>query len=107
MPETVARETLTFPVGGMTCAACQSRVQRALQKAPGVSGAAVNLMLQNATVTFDPTIASPDALYSSRSSETRATTPLCRPRTRPSPTSRTIWTGAARPSTATTSLAPS
>jgi P-type Cu+ transporter len=38
----------------MTCAACQARVQRALLKAPGVSDAAVNLMMNSATVSFDP-----------------------------------------------------
>ncbi len=62
MPDTITRETLTFPVGGMTCAACQARVQRALEKTAGVSGAAVNLMLQNATVTYDPALANPDGL---------------------------------------------
>ncbi len=53
---------LTIPVGGMTCAACQSRVQRALGKVDGVSDASVNLMLNNATVSFDPTAVSPQAL---------------------------------------------
>ncbi|MGE0556005.1 MAG: heavy metal translocating P-type ATPase [Gemmatimonadales bacterium] len=45
--------TTTFPVAGMHCAACSARVQRALEQADGVKQAAVNLMLQNATVTFD------------------------------------------------------
>jgi Cu+-exporting ATPase len=53
---------VTIPVGGMTCAACQSRVQRALGKVDGVADATVNLMLNNATVTFDPTVVSPQAL---------------------------------------------
>ena len=55
-------DTIRIPVSGMTCAACQSRVQRTLQKQPGVSDATVNLMMHNATVTFDPTATSPDAL---------------------------------------------
>jgi Cu+-exporting ATPase len=38
----------------MTCAACQARVQRVLQKTPGVSDASVNLMTNSATVAFDP-----------------------------------------------------
>ncbi|MFN9797293.1 MAG: heavy metal translocating P-type ATPase [Gemmatimonas sp.] len=54
--------TLRIPVTGMTCAACSSRVQRMLQRAPGVSDAAVNLMMKSATVTFDPQATSPDAL---------------------------------------------
>src|ERR687896_2629403 len=53
---------ITIPVSGMTCAACQGRVQRVLQKAPGVEDATVNLLLNNATVTFDPNATSPDRL---------------------------------------------
>ena len=55
-------ETLRIPVTGMTCAACSSRVQRALQKQPGVADANVNLMMKSATVTFDPQIVTPEAL---------------------------------------------
>ncbi len=57
-----SRRTASIPVSGMTCAACQSRVQRTLQKTPGVSDATVNLMMGNATVTYDPAAVSPDAL---------------------------------------------
>jgi Cu+-exporting ATPase len=46
----------------MTCAACQSRVQRTLQQQPGVRDATVNLMMGNATVTYDPAAVAPDAL---------------------------------------------
>jgi len=53
-----AGETITIPVSGMTCAACSSRVQRALDACPGVELAAVNLLLGSATVTFDPRRAS-------------------------------------------------
>lgn len=55
-------ETLRIPVTGMTCAACSSRVQRTLQKQPGVTEAAVNLMMKSATISFDPTVVTPDAL---------------------------------------------
>jgi Cu+-exporting ATPase len=40
----------------MTCAACQARVQRALEKTPGVSDASVNLMTNSASVAYDPTL---------------------------------------------------
>jgi len=53
---------VTIPVSGMTCAACSGRVQRALEKQPGVDAAAVNLMMRSATVHFDPAATSPDAL---------------------------------------------
>jgi P-type Cu+ transporter len=45
---------VTIPVTGMTCAACQSFVQRELANQAGVKDATVSLMLHNATVTFDP-----------------------------------------------------
>ena len=56
------RETIRIPVTGMTCAACQSRVQRTLQKQPGVADATVNLMMKSATVTFDRDTVSPERL---------------------------------------------
>jgi P-type Cu+ transporter len=57
-----AEDRVTIPVSGMTCAACSGRVQRALEKQPGVQSAAVNLMTSNATVHFDPAATSADAL---------------------------------------------
>ena len=53
---------LRIPVTGMHCAACQSRVQSALQKEQGVADAAVNLMMGNATVTYDPAATTPERL---------------------------------------------
>jgi Cu+-exporting ATPase len=53
---------VVIPVTGMTCAACQGRVQRTLSKTPGVADASVNLMTGNATVDFDPGAVSPEAL---------------------------------------------
>ncbi|HEY4129557.1 MAG TPA: cation transporter, partial [Gemmatimonadaceae bacterium] len=57
-----SENTIDFPVSGMTCAACQARVQRALIKAPGVETASVNLVTRNAHVAFDATVTSPEAL---------------------------------------------
>ncbi len=56
---------VVIPVTGMTCAACQSRVQRTLAKTPGVIDATVNLMMGNATIAYDPSVASPDLLVDS------------------------------------------
>ena len=53
---------ITIPVTGMHCAACQSRVQSALKGTSGVRDATVNLMLNNATVTFDEGTVEPEAL---------------------------------------------
>jgi Cu+-exporting ATPase len=46
----------------MTCAACQSFVQRTLEAQPGVKSATVNLMTASATVVFDPVEATPESL---------------------------------------------
>jgi len=40
-------DTLDLGVGGMTCASCVSRVERALRKLPGVQDAAVNLATES------------------------------------------------------------
>ena len=37
-------------IAGMTCASCIARVERALKAVPGVTGAAVNLATERATV---------------------------------------------------------
>jgi len=55
-------QCVTFPVTGMTCAACQSFVERTLIAQPGVKNASVNLMLHNASVTFDPRQVSAETL---------------------------------------------
>jgi P-type Cu+ transporter len=53
---------ITIPVTGMHCASCQSRIQSALAKTPGVVDASVNLLLNNATITYDGQTVRPDAL---------------------------------------------
>jgi Cu+-exporting ATPase len=42
--------TLTLQVGGMTCASCSGRVEKALRAAPGVLDASVNLATEKVTV---------------------------------------------------------
>ena len=54
--------SIRIPVSGMTCAACSARVQRTLEKQPGVTDANVNLMMKTATVNFDPQVVTPDRL---------------------------------------------
>ena len=51
---------LDLGIGGMTCASCVSRVERALRKVPGVSDATVNLATESARVAWVPG-AAPDA----------------------------------------------
>jgi Cu+-exporting ATPase len=56
------KDSITFPVTGMTCAACQARVQRALSAEPGVIDASVNLLTSSAAVRYDPASVSPQQL---------------------------------------------
>src|ERR671919_62466 len=56
--------TLDLNISGMTCAACQANVQRALKRQPGVSDASVNLMTGQAQVIFDPALIQPPQLVS-------------------------------------------
>ena len=53
---------ITVPVHGMTCAACQAHVQKALGAQPGVQDASVNLMMGNASIAFDPSVIAPQQL---------------------------------------------
>lgn len=49
-----------FDVGGMTCAACQAHVDRAVSKLDGVQSVAVNLLAGSMMVGYDPAQVSPD-----------------------------------------------
>lgn len=48
------QEKTELKITGMTCAACSSRVERALGKMSGVEEANVNLALEKATITYNP-----------------------------------------------------
>lgn len=49
-----APATLDLGVGGMTCASCVTRVEKALKKVPGVADATVNLATESARVVYAP-----------------------------------------------------
>jgi Cu+-exporting ATPase len=46
--------TLDIGIGGMTCASCVGRVEKALRKVPGVQQASVNLATESARITYAP-----------------------------------------------------
>ena len=46
--------SLDIGIGGMTCASCVTRVEKALKKVPGVKEANVNLATESARVSFEP-----------------------------------------------------
>jgi P-type Cu+ transporter len=45
---------LDLGIGGMTCASCVTRVEKALRKVPGVKDASVNLATESARITYAP-----------------------------------------------------
>src|ERR1044071_3202571 len=49
-----AGERVDLPITGMTCAACARRIERKLNKTPGVNRAGVNFATSRATVEYDP-----------------------------------------------------
>ncbi len=51
---------LEIGVGGMTCASCVARVERALKRLPGVLEAAVNLATERASVRYLPAALGPE-----------------------------------------------
>lgn len=54
--------TITIPVSGMHCGACQQRVQTALAKTEGVTDATVDLAKKHATITYDAGAVVPEKL---------------------------------------------
>ena len=47
-----SEQTLDLGIGGMTCASCVARVEKALKKVPGVHEASINLATESARVTY-------------------------------------------------------
>jgi Cu+-exporting ATPase len=61
MATTAAAATVEIAVGGMTCAACSARIEKQLNKLPGVE-AAVNLAAERAHVRYSPDLADVDKI---------------------------------------------
>lgn len=47
-------ERVDLPITGMTCAACANRIEKSLNRTPGVRRAGVNFATSRATVEYDP-----------------------------------------------------
>lgn len=51
-----------FAIGGMSCAACSSRIQKTVSQLNGVQEANVNLLKNSMTVAFDSDLLTPDSI---------------------------------------------
>ena len=60
----LASKHIELPIEGMTCAACAARIEKNLNKLPGVK-AAVNFASEKATITFDEMATPPQTLIHS------------------------------------------
>lgn len=47
-------QSVSIPIGGMTCAACAQRVEKAIKKLDGVESVSVNFATEKATVLYNP-----------------------------------------------------
>lgn len=52
--EEIPNRNVTIPIGGMTCAACAQRIEKALGKMEGVSHVSVNYATEKAVVEYNP-----------------------------------------------------
>ena len=59
---TIKNQHLTFPVKGMTCASCASRIEKKVGELDGVDQAGVNFAAESVTVDFDPDRTSSDSI---------------------------------------------
>ena len=59
----MAEKQITLPITGMHCANCSATIERNLKKLDGVTDANVNYATENATVVYDPSLLSKDAIF--------------------------------------------
>ncbi|GER83198.1 copper-translocating P-type ATPase [Thermogemmatispora aurantia] len=58
-PEPEALTSITLALEGMSCASCARRIERGLQRLPGIKEANVNFATEQATVVYDPALVNP------------------------------------------------
>jgi P-type Cu+ transporter len=57
-------EVITLEIDGMTCASCVSKIEKHINKLPGISKISVNLTTEKAKINFDPNNISPRKIIS-------------------------------------------
>jgi mercuric ion binding protein len=58
----VGEQTQTFAIENMTCALCPVTVRMAMEKVTGVKSVAVDFEAKTATVVYDPSVATAEAI---------------------------------------------
>ncbi|GGG61355.1 copper-translocating P-type ATPase [Paenibacillus radicis (ex Gao et al. 2016)] len=62
MEQSTRQEQTTLDIGGMTCAACANRIEKGLNKLPGVTKATVNFAMETAHVEYNAAEVSKQAM---------------------------------------------
>lgn len=60
--QVVAAQTRTFAIQNMTCALCPATVKKAMEGVAGVTSVVVDFDAKTATVIFDPSVSTADAI---------------------------------------------
>jgi mercuric ion binding protein len=60
--EVASVRTTTFAIENMTCALCPVTVKSAMERVDGVQSVEIDFDAKTATVIFDPTVATPEAI---------------------------------------------
>ncbi len=84
-PPVMSPEEIELDIGGMTCASCSSRVEKALAQVPGVRRASVNLATERASIAAEASVTAAQLVSAVEQAGYRAT-PLAAPASGPSPT---------------------
>jgi Cu+-exporting ATPase len=56
------KQTVTLPIGGISCASCAARIEKGLRNLSGIKEANVNLATEKAVVTYDPQVLNEEGL---------------------------------------------
>ena len=65
--QVAAAQTKTFAIQNMTCALCPVTVKKAMEGVAGVKSVSVDLDAKTATVVFDPSVTTADAIAAASS----------------------------------------
>ena len=74
--DTAPEQVAELAIGGMTCASCAMRVEKALAKLPGVAGVSVNLATEKATVNLTDATTGIDTLVAAVTKAGYQATPI-------------------------------